>query len=108
MSGIPIRHCRPFLVLEATPHHVCEGRVHAYGPYVREMNLWAHFAGPTVVLAPVSSCPPSPADLPYETEHLALLPLPAFSVINLREAMRTLKLLPGVAARILAAMRRAG
>ncbi|MCX7591712.1 MAG: glycosyltransferase, partial [Kiritimatiellae bacterium] len=105
---MPVSRCGALVILEATPHYRYKGRLYAYGPYVREINLWLQLVNrPAIVVAPLANTEPSAIDLPYEALSVELKPLPRFSIVDVWQMVRTLALLPFVTAKILRAMRQA-
>ncbi|MCM4154681.1 glycosyltransferase family 4 protein [Gramella sp. AN32] len=57
--------------------HFCEeDKLFAYGPYVKEMNLWIDYFDKVLVLAPLASELPKNIDAPYKHENIVLKELP--------------------------------
>jgi len=69
--------------------------LYAYGPYVREMNLWLRHVDDFLLVAPVNAQPSEPIDLPYIRQP-EVLKVPAFSLTSVSEIFRTLLKLPYV------------
>ncbi|OOG74594.1 glycosyltransferase [Algoriphagus sp. A40] len=83
------------LVIGHVVHKCQDGKFFAYGPYVREMNLWFRHVDEVTVLSPLdSSLKPDPIDLPYEHKNLRLETVPEFSVLSFREILGTLLKFP--------------
>lgn len=96
-----------FVVITHVLHKYHEGRYFAYGPYVREMNIWFKNVDEVIVVAPLEHGTPDPIDLPYEHERIRFEAVPAFSFTTLPNVLRSLWHLPGVLFRIGSSMRRA-
>lgn len=57
---------KQFLIVTHVPHILHQGKLYAYGPYVREMNIWLKYVEDFVLVAPISELTTvSPIDLPY-------------------------------------------
>jgi len=54
-----------FLVISHAPHYVKDGKIHSYGPLVKEMVLWEKRVGQMVVFAPEMEATADPINLPY-------------------------------------------
>ena len=60
-----------FLIVTHVPHIQYEGKLYAYGPYVREMNIWLSHVENYVLVAPTSEAiAPSAIDLAYSKKPL--------------------------------------
>jgi len=94
-----------FLIVSHVKHKRHNGRYYAYGPYVREMNLWFKYVDEVIVVAPLEEAEPDAIDLPYEQERIDFRPVPAFNLIGLSNKLRTLAKLPGIVKAIDGGMR---
>lgn len=80
-----------FLVIGNVPHKKYGEGFFAYGPYVREMNLWFKHVDQVTVLAPLSSQPlPDPIDLPFLHPNLQLAEIPSFNIQSLTGILSTI------------------
>ncbi len=95
-----------FAVITHVIHRLHDGRHYAYGPYVKEMNLWLKYTDEFILVAPESGEKPSAIDLPYSKipDHYRV---PAFNITSIREAVKTVFKLPLVFYKTWLAMRRA-
>ena len=60
-----------FLIISHVPHVKVDGKLFAYGPYVREMNIWLQHIDNYVLIAPiVQDALPSRIDVAYEKDPL--------------------------------------
>lgn len=83
------------LVIGHVVHKAEAGRFFAYGPYVREMNLWFRHVDSVTVLSPLdSSQSPDPIDLSYEHPNLTLEEVPQFSILSPKGLISTIFKLP--------------
>jgi glycosyltransferase involved in cell wall biosynthesis len=96
------------LVIGHVVHKLHDGVYFAYGPYVREMNLWFRHVDAVTVVAPVDhNLPPDPIDLPYMHPSLNLVEVSEFSIQSPAEILRTLGKLPGIWSKTWKEMRKA-
>lgn len=97
-----------FLIITCVHHSFRNGQYFAYGPYVREMNLWIQKEKSVVVLAPlIDQGVPGEIDLPYRHDHLNYVNVPAYHIQSFGAILKTIKDLPGIIFQIAKAMRRA-
>ncbi|PZX47676.1 glycosyltransferase family 4 protein [Algoriphagus chordae] len=84
-----------FLVVGHVLHKQIGGKIFAYGPYVREMNLWFQHVDQVTVLAPVTkTAATDPIDLAYEHPNLSLVQVPEFTVLSPGAMMKTASKFP--------------
>lgn len=97
-----------FLIVSHTPHYQRDNLVYAYGPYVREMNLWCENFDKVVVLAPLhNSKEISDIHLPYQSENIEVQPISSFSLTSAKAILRSFFVIPWVFLQILFRMRQA-
>lgn len=85
------------LVIGHVLHRVQSGKFFAYGPYVREMNLWFKHVDSVTILSPVDrSQKLDPIDLTYDHTRLRLEEVPEFSVLSMSGLLRTLLIFPSL------------
>lgn len=81
-------------IVSSTPHKIIDGTYYAYGPYIREMNLWAKYVDKVVVVAPLSKIKQlSDIEAAY-LKNITFIEVPAFNILNFKNTLRTLVLLP--------------
>ncbi len=96
-----------FLIVTHVRHRRHNGKVYAYGPYVREMNLWFKHIDKALIVAPIEDEEPDPIDLPYETETLHFFPVPSFNLTTPGEMAKTVFKLPAITLQIMRGMQQA-
>jgi glycosyltransferase involved in cell wall biosynthesis len=97
-----------FLIVGHVVHTYAQGKFFAYGPYVREMNLWLDQVDQVLLVAPFSKeSLPDPIDLPYLHPNIQLREVPEFSVTSAGELARTMLKLPKILVTTWKAMREA-
>ncbi len=82
-----------FVVITHVLHKKHQGKLYAYGPYVKEMNLWLKHVEEFILVAPVVKEKPSPIDLSY-IKSPQILRTPSFSLTSPLEVIKTLFKLP--------------
>ncbi|RIW12249.1 glycosyltransferase family 1 protein [Algoriphagus lacus] len=96
------------LVIGHVVHKLKDGKFFAYGPYVREMNLWFSHVDCVTILSPLDlSQKPDPIDLPYNHSALSLEEVPEFSVLSIKEILGTFLKFPVLWTRTWKAMKNA-
>ena len=95
-----------FLVITHTPHWEDKG-LWAYGPYVREMNLWYTHCDEVVVVAPKAKREKSKIHSAYHRKDVQIKKIPSIALISFRESLKTLCKLPYIIYVIYKEMRKA-
>ncbi len=84
-----------FLIVSHVVHKQIANQFYAYGPYVKEMNLWLKYVDEVIIIAPcVQDLPPDPIDLPYIHRHIKIVAVPEFNLLSWQGRFRTLQALP--------------
>ncbi|SFB30463.1 glycosyltransferase family 4 protein [Algoriphagus aquimarinus] len=97
-----------FLIITCVHHTSENGDYYAYGPYVREMNLWIEKENSVSVVAPLmSETKPGKIDLKYKHKQLRFVTVPAYHVQSVQAIFKTIFDLPGIIFQIAKAMRNA-
>lgn len=96
-----------FLVITHVIHKQVNDCFFAYGPYVKEMNLWIRYTDDVTIIAPVGKEPPGPIDLPYGRTHLRVIKVDPVSFTTLGNSILSIARLPKIFLIILRQMRRA-
>ncbi|PKA82107.1 glycosyltransferase involved in cell wall biosynthesis [Ulvibacter sp. MAR_2010_11] len=95
------------VVITHTPHFQEKDALFAYGPYVREMNLWIRYADTVEIVTPIATIERSPIHERYEKESVEISRIPAISFVSVSRTLQTLVKLPVVKWKLFSAMRRA-
>lgn len=96
-----------FVVITHTPHFLTGEKYYAYGPYVREMNLWIQHTDSVTVVAPISDNDISNIHLAYEHNQLNIASIPSISLISFFEIIKSIVYTPVIVHRIWKAMKSA-
>lgn len=94
------------LIVTHTPHWAENHTYYAYGPYIREMNLWIKLAKTTTVIAPLAMRPKSDIHWKYEKK-INYKEISGLSFLSFRESVRSLFKVPIICYRLYVAMRQA-
>ncbi|MEX0996596.1 MAG: glycosyltransferase [Flavobacteriaceae bacterium] len=95
------------LIISHTLHKKQGNSYFAYGPYMREMNLWEKYVDELIVVAPLSEEAPGSIDLPYTSTNIRFHQVPVFSLTSPRSILKTLFQVPGILWVLFKAMRKA-
>ncbi|MDC8006308.1 glycosyltransferase [Aureisphaera galaxeae] len=88
--------------------HIPQGDTYAgYGPYVREMNLWAKYADSLEIAAPIAKGSPDNIHLPYDHTNVRVFHVPSMAFTSLGKGIMTLLNLPVILFQLWRVMRRA-
>ena len=97
-----------FLIVTHAGHKHYNGNYYAYGPYVREMNIWIKYAESVILVAPMEEgYTPVAIDLAYTHTDITFIPLPRFNIRSVGSLIKTLLILPVLIFRIAKGMRNA-
>lgn len=89
-------------------HSQKDQQYYAYGPYVREINLWASYVDQLTLLVPFDrNLEPDPIDLPYTHSNISLQEVPQFNLTSGSEILKTLGKFPVLWLRTWKAMKNA-
>ncbi len=90
-----------FVVVTHVVHKTTGSSHYAYGPFVREMNIWLNYADKTIIVAPADLSATADAnELPYEKQNINFIRIPQFDITGLKQILRTLLYLPMIVVRI--------
>lgn len=94
-------------IITSTPHKFKDGKYYAYGPYVREMNIWAKYADKVLVIAPRASNDDVGEIESAYTKSVELVEVKPFNITTLFNLLRTLLLFPFISFKIFKVMKKA-
>lgn len=97
-----------FCVISHVVHSTHDNRFYAYGPYVREMNLWLQQGVELIIVAPLNTeMKPVAIDLPYKAEKIKFIAVPKFNLTSGIEILKALKVFPIIIFRVYKGMKEA-
>ncbi len=104
-----LRDCgiRRLLIVSHALHFEHAGRWAAYGPYVREIDVWADLFETVTIVAPLRRGNPDKDSLPFSRANISVRGLPEVGGDTLTAKVRLIALMPVVAAGVALAMRHA-
>lgn len=85
-----------FGIITHAIHKIEDGKIYAYEPYVREMNLWAKYVDEIIILAPVSSDELTSIEIAYEHPNIKIVKIPNFDIKSIKNFLRSLLIIPKV------------
>lgn len=85
-----------FALITHVVHFPKDGQLWAYGPYVREMNIWGRHVDRIILVAPAKKGGVDPIDLAYQQENITWLKVPSFAATSSWQKFRSLFVVPWV------------
>jgi glycosyltransferase involved in cell wall biosynthesis len=96
-----------FLIITHVPHILSQNQYFAYGPYVREMNIWIKQATKVIIVAPQSAVGKTDLDIYYEHQNIEFVTIDSVDLLSLPAILRTVLKTPKISSSIFDAMSRA-
>lgn len=82
-----------FLIVTNTPHKIKNGKVFAYGPYVKEMNVWLKEVNNVKVISFKSNEDINKIELSYD-KNIEFIEVPTFNLTSIKDILKTIFSLP--------------
>lgn len=95
------------LIISHTTHSKQGNHFFAYGPYVREIQLWEKQVDEILVVAPLIETTPDTIDLPYQSQNITFYKVPAFSITSIGNTLKTAIQIPVILWKLFKAMSKA-
>ncbi|MEL6813058.1 MAG: glycosyltransferase [Bacteroidota bacterium] len=96
-----------FTIVTHVPHVFKDQSYYAYGPYVREMNIWAKYVDKMVIVAPLKKQELTQIDLPYDHDQIEVIRIPEISLTSFMEVVKALLFTPFILFQIFRGMLKA-
>jgi glycosyltransferase involved in cell wall biosynthesis len=96
-----------FAIITHVPHILDQNTYFAYGPYVREMNIWTKYVDEVILVAPKSDSNRSPIDTNYEHRNIKLYSIESFDILSIKAFVKMLFKIPKNCWQIFVAMQKA-
>lgn len=97
-----------FLILSHVPHVRKDRKYFAYGPYVREMNIWIKFFSSVTIIAPQAKDRElNPIELPYEHDNIRFVPVNEINLTTWKGKLTSIFSLPAITLKVLIGMKKA-
>lgn len=92
------------VIITHVPHTPVQNQYFAYGPYVREMIIWAKYVDEFIIVAPVEHREITPIDSSYGNMGIDFRKIPIFNLTSFLEMVRTFLKIPFLIIQIFKAM----
>jgi glycosyltransferase involved in cell wall biosynthesis len=96
-----------FLIITHVGHRIEQNRYFAYGPYVREMNMWGKHVEELIIVAPKSDVDITAIDSQYEHQNIEFVAIDSVDVLSIKTALKTAFKIPKISVKIYRAMKEA-
>lgn len=94
-----------FGIITHAVHKIKDGRIYAYEPYVREMNLWAKYVDEIIILAPISNDEINNIEIAYQHDNIKIVEIPNFDITSIKNLLKSLFVIPKVCKQIYKVMK---
>ena len=86
-----------FCILTHVKHKKAANILYAYGPYVKEMNLWFNFVDEVIVVAPISEITDlNQIDLAYNNANIKFIRIPLIEFTSIKKSFHSIIKIPFV------------
>ncbi|WP_299667486.1 glycosyltransferase [uncultured Polaribacter sp.] len=89
-----------FGIVTHAVHKLKGGKIYAYEPYVREMNLWAKSIEKIIILCPISDGSISKIETHYLHENIEIIDITNFNIISIKNILNTILVVPTILKKI--------
>jgi glycosyltransferase involved in cell wall biosynthesis len=96
-----------FVIVTHVPHIKVQNSYFAYGPYVREMNIWTKMADKVIIVAPKTSIEKTAIDIEYNHQNIEFVTIDSFDLLSPKAILRTILKIPRISWRIYNIMKKA-
>lgn len=83
-----------FVIITHVSHVYKNNEYLAYSPYVQEMNIWLKYVDEVIIVAPLRKREITPIDISYQHHRINFKTVPDFSLISLRNIIKSIFKLP--------------
>ncbi len=94
-----------FAIITHVPHGIDDRIFFAYGPYVREMNIWTKFTDEVTIVAPLELEKSTAIDTNYDHQNIKFQKIKSFDVKSFMAIVKTMLAIPAIIGTIYKAMR---
>jgi glycosyltransferase involved in cell wall biosynthesis len=96
-----------FVIITHVPHIKVQNSYFAYGPYVREMNIWIKRADKVIIVAPKTTVATTVIDLEYDHQNIEFVAIDSFDLLSLKAIFLAIIKTPKISWRIYTNMKKA-
>ncbi|MEW4925255.1 glycosyltransferase [Algibacter sp. 2305UL17-15] len=83
-----------FVIISHVVHKLSAGKISAYEPYVREMNLWLKYVDKVTIVAPVIDEATNAIEIPYQHKSITLNKISQIQFTSIKHIFKSLFRLP--------------
>ena len=96
-----------FAIITHVPHIKDGNAYFSYGPYVREMNIWAKYVDELIVVAPLLKKEKNAIDCEYDHSNFKFTNIESFDVLSFKNTFGAVFKIPKICWKIFQAMKQA-
>jgi glycosyltransferase involved in cell wall biosynthesis len=96
-----------FAVITHVPHILSHNQYFAYGPYVREMNIWSKYVDEFIIVTPAFNTSKTAIDSPYSLEKIKFLQIENINLLGFKSVCNAIVRMPKISWQIFKAMQQA-
>lgn len=96
-----------FLIITHVEHSFSNNQYYAYGPYVREINLWVKNVDEVIIVAPISEKNIDLIDLPYRHKNIHFVRVPSINFTSIKHAIKSALVVPWILFKLIKNMNKA-
>ena len=94
-----------FLIATHVQHAIHHNAYYAYGPYVKEMNLWIKHTDKVIIVAPIKKVSNvDPIDLAYAHQNIRFIAIPSFDFNSTMNSLKAIFAIPIILLKLFGAM----
>lgn len=94
-----------FCIVTHVSHTYHNGKYYAYGPYVREMNIWIKLGLKLIIVAPMDNKQmPDTIDIAYNADDVHFIKVPQFNLTSFGEVLKSIFKIPLISFKIVEGM----
>jgi glycosyltransferase involved in cell wall biosynthesis len=95
------------VIITHVPHILRQNQYFAYGPYVREMNIWIGQAAKVIIVAPMSEVEITDLENHYEHQNIEFVKIDSFDILSAKSALSAIFKIPKIGWSVFDAMSKA-
>lgn len=96
-----------FAIITHVPHILEQNNYFAYGPYVKEMNIWSKYADKLLIVAPISDAKKGNIDICYKHTDINFIAIDSFDILSPKAILKALSRIPKLSWKIFLTMKKA-
>ena len=96
-----------FLIISHVTHRFHDSKFWAYGPYIREMNIWEKYIDELLIVAPLNNEILTGLDLPYSSSKIDFRKVPSFDLMGFKNILLSFITVPWIIMKLVSAIKEA-